>query len=177
VVNITGSNSVNVFLGLGAPWTIAALYWKFHGRDAEWEALYPDVASEISGAAFVVETKNLGFSVFTFCIVCCLALALLHFRRKWVGAELGGSLVAKLNTAVCFVFMWCGWVAVVSWRVLRYREDWGMEPYYVQGGSFLALVVGVAASSIHMKVTQRKLAREASVSVSVSANDTTHTNV
>ena len=25
--NVTGSNSVNVFLGLGLPWTIAAVYW------------------------------------------------------------------------------------------------------------------------------------------------------
>ena len=25
--NITGSNSVNVFLGLGLPWMIAAIYW------------------------------------------------------------------------------------------------------------------------------------------------------
>ena len=25
--NVTGSNSVNVFLGLGLPWAIAALYW------------------------------------------------------------------------------------------------------------------------------------------------------
>lgn len=27
--NITGSNSVNVFLGLGLPWVIASIYWKF----------------------------------------------------------------------------------------------------------------------------------------------------
>ena len=26
VGNVTGSNSVNVFLGLGLPWTIAAIY-------------------------------------------------------------------------------------------------------------------------------------------------------
>ena len=25
--NVTGSNSVNVFLGLGLPWTIASIYW------------------------------------------------------------------------------------------------------------------------------------------------------
>jgi Ca2+/Na+ antiporter len=25
--NITGSNSVNVFLGLGLPWVIATIYW------------------------------------------------------------------------------------------------------------------------------------------------------
>ena len=26
--NVTGSNSVNVFLGLGLPWVIAAIYWQ-----------------------------------------------------------------------------------------------------------------------------------------------------
>ena len=25
--NVTGSNSVNVFLGLGLPWSLAAIYW------------------------------------------------------------------------------------------------------------------------------------------------------
>merc|ERR1711992_328413 len=27
--NVTGSNSVNVFLGLGLPWMISAIYWAF----------------------------------------------------------------------------------------------------------------------------------------------------
>jgi solute carrier family 8 (sodium/calcium exchanger) len=26
--NVTGSNSVNVFLGLGLPWVLAAVYWQ-----------------------------------------------------------------------------------------------------------------------------------------------------
>ena len=29
VGNVTGSNAVNVFLGLGLPWSIAAIYWGF----------------------------------------------------------------------------------------------------------------------------------------------------
>merc|ERR1711881_248139 len=28
VGNVTGSNSVNVFLGLGLPWTVGAAYWR-----------------------------------------------------------------------------------------------------------------------------------------------------
>ena len=28
--NVTGSNSVNVFLGLGMPWLIAAVYWQIN---------------------------------------------------------------------------------------------------------------------------------------------------
>jgi solute carrier family 8 (sodium/calcium exchanger) len=35
--NVTGSNGVNVFLGLGLPWTIAAVYWEFGpGKTPEW---------------------------------------------------------------------------------------------------------------------------------------------
>jgi solute carrier family 8 (sodium/calcium exchanger) len=28
---VTGSNSVNVFLGLGLPWLMAAIYWSMKG--------------------------------------------------------------------------------------------------------------------------------------------------
>ncbi|PAV79664.1 hypothetical protein WR25_05172 isoform I [Diploscapter pachys] len=31
--NVTGSNSVNVFLGLGVSWVVAAIYWAFKGEE------------------------------------------------------------------------------------------------------------------------------------------------
>merc|ERR1719262_2069106 len=34
--NITGSNSVNVFLGLGLSWSIAAFYWEFRVAPQSW---------------------------------------------------------------------------------------------------------------------------------------------
>merc|ERR1712093_521498 len=37
--NVTGSNSVNVFLGLGLPWMIAAIYWNIQGVITEWVEL------------------------------------------------------------------------------------------------------------------------------------------
>ncbi|VDN19107.1 unnamed protein product [Gongylonema pulchrum] len=43
VGNVTGSNAVNVFLGLGLPWTIAAIYWATKDQ------------------VFVVNSGNLGF--------------------------------------------------------------------------------------------------------------------
>lgn len=33
VGNVTGSNAVNVFLGIGVAWTIAAVYHAMHGND------------------------------------------------------------------------------------------------------------------------------------------------
>eukprot|EP00971_Amphidinium_carterae_P332688 6466951-Amphidinium_carterae.1 len=35
---IVGDSQVNVFLGLGLPWTIASVYWKFVGATSEWSA-------------------------------------------------------------------------------------------------------------------------------------------
>merc|ERR1719238_1794591 len=46
IVNVTGSNSVNVFLGLGLPWTFGALYWRYSEWDAEWQAKYPEQARD-----------------------------------------------------------------------------------------------------------------------------------
>ena len=45
IVNVTGSNAVNVFLGLGLPWTFATIWWAFRGDlRSEWELEYPDMA-------------------------------------------------------------------------------------------------------------------------------------
>merc|ERR1712190_155807 len=33
--NVTGSNSVNVFLGLGLPWMMGAFFWTANGLDGE----------------------------------------------------------------------------------------------------------------------------------------------
>ena len=69
--NITGSNSVNVFLGLGLAWLISAIYWDPTvgvGATEEWKARYPDIferqvaAGETPGG-FVVYAGDLGFSV------------------------------------------------------------------------------------------------------------------
>merc|ERR1712051_205416 len=50
VGNVTGSNAVNVFLGIGIAWTMAAIYW------------------ESQGLTFDVPVGSLGFSVTIFCI-------------------------------------------------------------------------------------------------------------
>merc|ERR1719359_832100 len=44
--NVTGSNSVNVFLGLGLPWTIGAIFWGGidDAKKAEWSEKYKDTS-------------------------------------------------------------------------------------------------------------------------------------
>merc|ERR1719454_2798778 len=38
--NVTGSNSVNVFPGLGLPWMAGSIYWVVKGADSTWTAKY-----------------------------------------------------------------------------------------------------------------------------------------
>jgi solute carrier family 8 (sodium/calcium exchanger) len=40
VGNVMGSNAVNVFFGLGLPWTVASIYWWIVGPTPEWFQRY-----------------------------------------------------------------------------------------------------------------------------------------
>merc|ERR1711874_265675 len=95
VGNVTGSNAVNVFLGIGIAWTMAAVYW---------EAL---------GKVFEVEPGSLGFSVTIFCIEAFLAIMILMARRSpVVGGELGGPKLFKTISSAIFVFFWVFYVMI-----------------------------------------------------------------
>jgi len=133
VGNVTGSNSVNVFLGLGLPWTIGALYWKFIGATEEWSLEYMDISTDVNGAAydwksgggdarFVVRAGTLGFSVTVFSICALVCLLTLAVRRAVCGAELGGSNVGKYSTAAFFFSLWCFYIAMSSWSVIQNSE-------------------------------------------------------
>ena len=109
--NVTGSNSVNVFLGLGMPWMLGAFYWTYVGaytKEAEWRARYssypwytPDMP-----VAFVVDAGDLGFSVTVFSACALVCLGTLVLRRSTVGYELGGSPTVAMLTAIFFVLLW-----------------------------------------------------------------------
>eukprot|EP00930_Biecheleria_cincta_P032192 TRINITY_DN22345_c0_g1_i1.p1 TRINITY_DN22345_c0_g1~~TRINITY_DN22345_c0_g1_i1.p1 ORF type:complete len:845 (-),score=157.90 TRINITY_DN22345_c0_g1_i1:41-2575(-) len=112
--NITGSNSVNVFLGLGISWTIGSIYWATKGADEEWLESYESFLVQYPEGGFIVEAGNLGFSVGVF-LVCALAcLALLFARRKLCGGELGGPCRSKVASAVVLVILWLAYIAA-SW--------------------------------------------------------------
>merc|ERR1711937_758438 len=104
VGNVTGSNAVNVFLGIGIAWSMAAVYW------------------EAQGTVFKVEPGSLGFSVTIFCIEAVLAILILLIRRNpSVGGELGGPKSVKTVTSGIFVFFWCFYVfmsALEAYKVI-----------------------------------------------------------
>ncbi|XP_061553037.1 sodium/calcium exchanger 3 isoform X2 [Phycodurus eques] len=87
--NVTGSNAINVFLGIGLAWSVAAIYWHSKGKP------------------FVVEAGSLAFSVTLFTIFAFLAVtALLYRRRAHIGGELGGPRGHRLATSGFFFSLW-----------------------------------------------------------------------
>ncbi|KAI9560959.1 hypothetical protein GHT06_011915 [Daphnia sinensis] len=103
VGNVTGSNAVNVFLGIGIAWSIAAIYRAWHGE------------------AFIVPVGNLGFSVVLFCSTAMIALLVMMLRRsKLIGGELGGPRGYKLATSFLFVFLWLFYVLMSSLEAYGY---------------------------------------------------------
>merc|ERR1712223_1649902 len=99
VGNVTGSNAVNVFLGIGIAWTMAAIYWESAGTKG----------------GFSVEPASLGFSVTVFCIEAMVAIITLMIRRNpAIGGELGGPKAAKTATSALFVFLWVFYVMIAA---------------------------------------------------------------
>ena len=125
VGNVTGSNCVNVFLGLGLPWTIGAVYWSCADDSAklEWAAKYADnenIRSYIlkGEAVFVVESGDLGLSVIVFCCTALVCLAVLALRRRLFGGELGGPYRPRMATAAFFVLLWGIYVLISCLKTL-----------------------------------------------------------
>merc|ERR1711997_1240511 len=97
VGNVTGSNAVNVFLGIGIAWSMAAIYWAAKGQ------------------TFDVKVGSLGFSVTIFCVEALLAIIILMLRRNpAVGGELGGPKSVKTVSSGLFVFFWIFYVLLAS---------------------------------------------------------------
>nr|XP_061794757.1 sodium/calcium exchanger 1-like isoform X3 [Nerophis lumbriciformis] len=87
--NVTGSNAVNVFLGIGVAWSIAAIYHQSNNNQ------------------FRVDPGKLAFSVTLFTIFAFICVAMLMYRRRpEIGGELGGPRTAKALTTMLFVSLW-----------------------------------------------------------------------
>lgn len=123
ITNITGSNSVNVFLGLGLPWTIASVYWAANGYTQEWYDEAPqNIRNEYpDGGVYVVVGGALGFSVGVFTACAIAAMACLWMRRVLFKGELGGPSAPKWATFVFLVALWFGYVAA-SWIYIEVSD-------------------------------------------------------
>lgn len=140
--NITGSNSVNVFIGLGLSWSFAAFYWQFHTPepDGEWikrlqpGGLYYDVLDDVKDAVgdgdkavFVTPGGTLWFNLGVFSINAFFAIQHLYQRRRKFGGELGGPKHGFLGQyfSGCFlIFQWVIYVTASSiWATVHNSSD------------------------------------------------------
>uniref|UniRef100_A0A183BVT1 Sodium/calcium exchanger 3 n=1 Tax=Globodera pallida TaxID=36090 RepID=A0A183BVT1_GLOPA len=96
--NVTGSNAVNVFLGIGLAWAIAAVY--------HWTR----------GTPFLVEAGSLASSVTMFLIGSVVCFGLLQWRRYHpnIAGELGGPSRAKMFSFVVFLTLWLIYIVYSS---------------------------------------------------------------
>jgi len=156
--NVTGSNSVNVFLGLGLPWMMAAIFWKIQGRTTEWVEKYPDQAQNYPDGGFVVVGGDLTFSVVVFLLVATCALCAIWYRRTAFKAELGGPTSVKLNTVAFFLLLWFFYIGLASWKVFAGDVNVGTQIVAVMCGMSM-IVVGMLGAVGVMYLMQ---ARDAS---------------
>ncbi|XP_060951753.1 sodium/calcium exchanger 1-like isoform X8 [Limanda limanda] len=95
--NVTGSNAVNVFLGIGVAWSIAAIYHYSQGQQ------------------FKVDPGTLAFSVTLFTIFAFICFGVLLYRRRpEIGGELGGPRVPKILTTCLFFSLWLIYIVLSS---------------------------------------------------------------
>ncbi|KAK6028359.1 Calx-beta domain protein [Ostertagia ostertagi] len=92
----TGSNAVNVFLGIGIAWAIAACVHAWNGT------------------RFMVQTGSLAFSVTMFIIGSVICIAVLQYRRfsKTIAGELGGPVRLKYISSAVFVLVWIAYLTL-----------------------------------------------------------------
>jgi len=104
--NVTGSNSVNVFLGIGLAWCVAAIY---HAAN---------------GDVFRVNPGSLGFSVLVFCIEALVCISLMMFRRfnPNIGAELGGPAGWRKVTSCFCACLWLNYVLLSALQTYCHIE-------------------------------------------------------
>ncbi len=88
-----GSNSVNIFLGLGIPWVIATGY--YHAKNAP----------------YVVAAGALGFSIMLFAIFAVVGIGAMAFCRRQ-GGELGGSKLGQILQFIFYISLWLGFLLI-----------------------------------------------------------------
>jgi len=98
ITNVTGSNSVNVFLGLGLPWVMAVFY------------------HQANGTKYVYPAGDLVFSVLVFFIFAILCILLLVYRRSACGGELGGNKTMAYASSTFLALSWFVYILISAMK-------------------------------------------------------------
>ena len=107
--NITGSNAVNVYLGLGLPWAIASIYWQSN-KNKDYE----------------VKAGPLAFSVVVFLLVALVCFAVLLARRF-----VSSSKILNLSKHIFHLVCWSRAWRFSGWKIcIRLFPVWFMGHLY-----------------------------------------------
>ncbi|XP_042475301.1 magnesium/proton exchanger isoform X2 [Macadamia integrifolia] len=101
IANITCSNSVNIYVGIGFPWLVNTAYNFIAYREP----------------LRIQNAKGLSFSLLVFFMTSIACIAVLVFRRMKLGAELGGPRIWAWATSIFFMFLWVVFVVLSSLKV------------------------------------------------------------
>ncbi|GAA0186580.1 secondary carrier transporter [Lithospermum erythrorhizon] len=101
IANITCSNSVNIYVGIGVPWLIDTLYNFF----------------AYNKPLRIQNADGLSFSLLVFFSTSVGCIGVLVLRRLTLGAELGGPRLWAWVTCIYFIFLWLIFVVLSSLKV------------------------------------------------------------
>jgi len=132
IVNVTGSNSVNVFLGIGLPWMMAAIYWHITDGTADslWMEKYESKFIErCPTGCFVVESGDLTFSVVVFTVGALVCLTVIRIRRVVYDGELGGpsGSDSKACSSFLLVCLWIFYIGLSIWKSVSGVDNWPIQ--------------------------------------------------
>lgn len=116
VGNVTGSNSVNVFLGLGLPWLLATIVHTISDFKSD-AVLSKGKVVEFQAGTYPMIAGSLGFSVILFCVCAVTCISFLYVRRFIFGYELGGNSLPRNLTGLFFIGLWMIYIVVSSLEV------------------------------------------------------------
>ncbi|OIT33840.1 magnesiumproton exchanger [Nicotiana attenuata] len=103
IANITCSNSVNIYVGIGLPWLIDTLYNYIAYNEPL--RIRECRRTKFHFACFLLQTTSVG------------CIGVLVFRRLTLGAELGGPKLWAWLTCVYFMLLWLVFVVPSSLKV------------------------------------------------------------
>jgi len=119
--NVTGSNSVNVFLGIGLSWTVAAFYWRTQEgeeyADCKIEAGMINLADcrlKTRDGEFRTCAGSIWFNLMVFCVNAFAAIQHLYARRRKWGGELGGPKSGFFGQFFSAGFLVCQWFIYIA---------------------------------------------------------------
>lgn len=101
IANITCSNSVNIYVGIGIPWLIDTTYNFIAYREP----------------LRIQNAEGLSFSLLIFFLTSICCIGVLVIRRLTLGAELGGPRFWAWLTSSYFMFLWLVFVVLSSLKV------------------------------------------------------------